>query len=339
MKAVTIGDVAKRAGVSKSTVSQYLNGRYEYMGVETRERIKKVIEELEYSPNKIARSLKQKKTTTIGVILANILYGFNTKVVRAIEDVCNEKGYHVIICNADDNPEKEKRYIEMLLSNQVDGIISMPTQSNNDLYRDLWKRNLPLVFIDRILSDIQVSSLLLDNKKAAKICVEELVSNGYEKIAIMTMAPTTISARWERLAGYKIGIEEHGLHFEENYVIASPINEMQARLTKLLELPNRPESIIATNDLIFMEILKYVRTNNMKIPEELALIGIDDISFADIFNPALTTVAQPAFDIGREAAELLIEKIKQSDSNVGDVHRFEPKLIKRASSTKSKLKT
>src|SRR5690606_8643057 len=104
MKTVTIIDVAKRAGVSKSTVSQYLNGRYEYMGADTRERIKQAVEELGYRPNTIARSLKKKKTKTIGVILANILYSFSTKVIRAIEDVCNREGYQVIICNADDNP-------------------------------------------------------------------------------------------------------------------------------------------------------------------------------------------------------------------------------------------
>ncbi|RDW22157.1 LacI family transcriptional regulator [Oceanobacillus arenosus] len=335
MKMVTIGDVAKRAGVSKSTISQYLNGRYEYMAIETKERIKKVIKELDYNPNKIARSLKQKKTTTIGVILANILYSFNTKVMRAIEDVCNESGYHVIICNADDNTEKEKRYIEMLLSKQVDGIIAMPTSSNMELYQKLWKRNFPLVFIDRILSDIQVSAMLLDNEKAAKLCVGELADNGYEKIAIMTMAPATSTPRMERLVGYKKAVEEYELYSDGNYVITSPIKEMQTRLGNLLESPNPPEALIAANDLTLMEILKHVRVNNLKVPKDLALIGIDEPSFADIFTPSLSTVAQPAFEIGAGAAKLLIEKIKGIELNKGIVHRFEPELIRRSSSVKA----
>ncbi|MGJ9459610.1 LacI family DNA-binding transcriptional regulator [Oceanobacillus sp. CF4.6] len=337
MKTVTIGDVAKRAGVSKSTVSQYLNGRYEYMAVETKERIKKIIAELDYNPNKIARSLKQKKTTTIGVILANILYSFNTKVMRAIEDICNESGYHVIICNADDNPEKEKRYIEMLLSKQVDGIIAMPTSSNIELYQKLWKRNFPLVFIDRILPDMKVSTMLLDNEKATKLCVGELAGNGYEKIAIMTMTPATSTPRRERLVGYKKAVEEYGVYTNGDYVIASPIKEMQIRLENLMESQNRPEALIATNDLTLMEILKYVRVNNLKVPEDLALIGIDEISFADIYTPSLSTIAQPTFEIGAGAAELLIEKINGKELDKGNVHRFEPELIRRFSSVKIEL--
>ncbi len=337
MKTITITDVAKRAGVSKSTVSQYLNGRYDYMAIETKERIKKVIEELDYNPNKIARSLKQKRTTTIGVVLANILYGFNTKIMRAIEDVCNKSGYHVIICNADDNPEKEERYIEMLLSKQVDGIIAIPTTNNNELYQKLCKRNYPLVFIDRVLPDTQVSCMLLDNEKAAKLCVEELMENGYKKIAIVTMIPETITPRQERLVGFKKAIKEYGLYSDMDYVIASPIKEMQIRLETLLGSPNRPEAVIATNDLTLMEILKYVRANNLKVPEDLALIGIDEMSFAEIFTPTLSTVAQPAFDIGASAAKLLIEKINGNEVNIQKVHRFEPELIRRSSSIRSNL--
>lgn len=334
MKAVTIKDVASRAGVSKSTVSQYLNGRYEYMSKDTKERIKRIIAELDYSPNKIARSLKQKKSTTIGVILANILYGFNTKVMRAIEDVCNEAGYHAIICNADDDPEKEKRYIEMLLSKQVDGIIAMPTVSNADLYQKLLKRNFPLVFVDRILEDVPVSCVLLDNKKAAKQSVEELTSHGYKKIAIMTMAPINNIARKERIAGYKEAIEEHGLYTDKEYVIASPIKEMQQNLKKLFDLPNRPEALIATNDLTMMEVLKYIKDNDLNIPEDIAVIGIDDISFSDIYTPTITTVAQPAFEIGTVSAELLIDKMKGQGPDEKLIQRFEPKLIRRSSTHK-----
>src|SRR5690625_1459685 len=121
MKAITIADVAKHAGVSKSTVSQYLNKRYNYMGEKTKLRIEQAVAELGYSPNIVARSLKQKSTTTIGVIVANILHVFSTQVIRAIEDFCNDMNFHVIVCNADDDPVKEKRYIDMILAMQVDG--------------------------------------------------------------------------------------------------------------------------------------------------------------------------------------------------------------------------
>src|SRR5690606_33048402 len=134
MKTVTIAEVAEHAKVSKSTVSQYLNKRYEYMSENTRKRIEASIEELNYHPNVIARSLKQKSTFTVGVIVANILHSFSTQILRTIENNFNGQGFHTIICNADDEPEKERNYIEMLLAKQVDGLIIFPTGGNLDLY-------------------------------------------------------------------------------------------------------------------------------------------------------------------------------------------------------------
>ncbi|GGH68084.1 LacI family transcriptional regulator [Compostibacillus humi] len=335
MKTVTIIDVAKRAGVSKSTVSQYLNGRYEYMGADTRERIKQAVEELGYRPNTIARSLKKKKTKTIGVILANILYSFSTKVIRAIEDVCNREGYQVIICNADDNPSKEKWYIEMLLAKQVDGIIAIPTKSNIDLYRKLKERNYPLVFVDRYIDGLDISTMMLHNEKAAKMCVDELTDNGYERIAMLTMEPISITPRFERIQGYKKALEDKGLKATEDYIASAPLKEMQTRLKELMALKQPPQAIIAINDLSFMQLLTFVKENKLEVPGDLAIIGIDDISFADLFDPPLTTIAQPAFDIGREAAAALIQKINNRYVMDADIRRFEPRLIRRASSTKS----
>jgi LacI family kdg operon repressor len=134
MEKVTMADVAKEAGVSKSTVSQYLNKRYEYMSEKTKQKIKEAIEQLGYQPNYLARSLKQKRTSMVGVIVANILHYFSTSVTRGIEDFCQEHDLHAIVCNADDNPEKEKKYIEMLRAKQVDGLIVLQIGQNNDLY-------------------------------------------------------------------------------------------------------------------------------------------------------------------------------------------------------------
>jgi LacI family kdg operon repressor len=144
-----MADVAKEANVSKSTVSQYLNQRFEYMGEDTKKRVEEAIQKLNYRPNIIARSLRQKKTSTIGVIVANILHSFSTQVIRSIEDVCSESNINVIVCNADDNPNKERMYIEMLRNKQVDGLIIFPTGGNLDLYQEMEKENFPIVFMDR----------------------------------------------------------------------------------------------------------------------------------------------------------------------------------------------
>src|SRR5699024_7421098 len=149
MKKITMQDVADKAGVSKSTVSQFMNNRYEYMAKDTKNRIEEAVNELGYIPNQIAKSLKQKKTSTIGVIVANIVHSFSNEIIRAIEDVCELNDVHMFVCNADDNPEKEREYIETLMAKQVDGLIIFPTDGNANYYDTLRAINFPVVFVDR----------------------------------------------------------------------------------------------------------------------------------------------------------------------------------------------
>ncbi|WP_121660765.1 LacI family DNA-binding transcriptional regulator [Metabacillus litoralis] len=333
MKAITISDVAKQANVSKSTVSQYLNKRYDYMSEKTKERISQAIEELGYQPNIVARSLKQKSTSTIGVIVANILHAFSTQVIRAIEDICNEQGFHIIVCNADDEPEKEKNYIEMLTAKQVDGLIIFPTGGNIDLYKRMMKKNVPLVFFDRVVEDIEASTIMLNNESATKMAVEHLVEKGYKRIGIMTTSISrNVTPRIERIKGYKKALQENNLDSNEDYIRTLDLHHIQDGLKQMLSLDFPPQAIIAGNDLTLMEILKFTKENNISIPEDLALIGIDDVSFASFFTPELTTIAQPTFEMGKRAAELLLNKIKDPDyQEETKVHRFEPELMIRNS--------
>lgn len=333
MKKVTIADVAKHANVSKSTVSQYLNKRYDYMSQKTKERIEKAIRELGYQPNFVARSLKQKKTSTIGVIVANILHAFSTQVIRAIEDACHENDYHAIVCNADDDPEKEKNYIEMLMAKQVDGLIVFPTGGNIDLYRSMVEAKFPLVFLDRIVSDVPVDAVLLDNETASKLAVNHFISKGYERIGIVTTSLIrNVTPRVERIAGYKKALKENGIPVLDAYVKGLEVDRIKVGLTEMFSLDRPPQAILAGNDLALMEILNYAKENKLTIPRDLALIGIDDVSFANIYHPPLTTVKQPAFKMGKKAAELLLEKMEQQDPEREPcVYRFAPQLIERES--------
>ncbi|WP_430789943.1 LacI family DNA-binding transcriptional regulator [Virgibacillus flavescens] len=333
MKTVTISDVAKYAEVSKSTVSQYLNKRYDYMAVKTKDKIEAAIKELGYQPNIVARSLKQKSTTTIGVIVANILHEFSTQVIRAIEDVCNELGFHIIVCNADDEPIKEKKYIEMLRAKQVDGIIVFPTGDNVELYERMVEDNYPIVFLDRRIPGVPVSSILLNNENAALLAVNEFTSKGYDRVGIIT-PPTfeAVTPRSERIEGYKDALKANNLSVETSYIKSLEINSIQAGLKEMLSLPEPPNAILAMNDLVLIEILKFVKENEKNIPEDFALIGIDDVSFASFYNPSLTTIAQPTFEMGKKAAEILLNKIKKTQTDdTEEVYRFEPMLIKRSS--------
>ncbi|KPL58345.1 LacI family DNA-binding transcriptional regulator [Rossellomorea vietnamensis] len=333
MKKITISDVAQHAEVSKSTVSQYLNKRYDYMAPKTKERIKKAIEELGYHPNIVARSLKQKSTSTIGVIVANILHTFSTQTIRAVEDICNEKGFHIIVCNADDNPEKERKYIEMLRAKQVDGLIIFPTGGNIDLYNNMVKEKYPLVFVDRIVEDLKTSSIMLDNESAVKMAVDHFVKKGYERIGIMTTSlQRHVTPRVERINGFRKALKESMSPVREEYIKSLELEWIQEGLHEMLTSDEPPQALIAGNDLTLIEILKYIKSHGLTIPKDLALIGIDDVSFASLFTPELTTIAQPTYEMGKQAAELLLNKIKDPDFiEEKQIYRFQPELMIRQS--------
>ncbi|KAB2329547.1 LacI family DNA-binding transcriptional regulator [Cytobacillus depressus] len=333
MKKVTMDDVARHSNVSKSTVSQYLNKRYDYMGVDTKRRIESAINELGYRPNFVARSLKQKRTSTIGVIIANILHSFSTKIVRAIEDVCNENDFHVIICNADDDPAKERKYINMLRSKQVDGIIVFPTGGNMELYQSMVSEKFPLIFVDRMLDELTVDTVLLDNQEAAYIAVEHFLNLGHTRIGVITSSLIhKITPRVERIEGYKKALSENGVPIKDEYIKGLKVEDMKQGLREMFTSDEPPTAILACNDLSLIEVLNYVKENGLSIPDELALIGIDDDPFANIFSPPLTTVSQPVFEMGKKAAELLLEKIKNAErEGIVQIYRFPPSLIVRRS--------
>ncbi|WP_078544330.1 LacI family DNA-binding transcriptional regulator [Litchfieldia alkalitelluris] len=327
MKNITIADVAKHASVSKSTVSQYLNKRYDYMGEKTKERIRESIEELGYQPNIIARSLKQKSTSTIGVIVANILHAFSTQVIRTIEDICHQEDFHLIVCNADNDPEKEKKYIEMLRAKQVDGLIIFPTGGNVDLYQKMVVSKFPLVFVDRIVNEVSVPSIMLDNEMAMKLATDYLVDIGYERIAFITNSiHRNITPRIERVNSFQKALVARNITVNQSYIKTSELENVQSVLEEMLSQQNPPNAMIAGNDLTLIEVLKYAKERQLNIPDDLAVIGIDDVSFASFYTPELTTISQPTSEMGRKAALLLLEKIKNEQSVCDEIFRFEPTL-------------
>ncbi|RID84314.1 LacI family transcriptional regulator [Peribacillus asahii] len=332
MKAITITDVAKHAKVSKSTVSQYLNKRYEYMSEKTRKKIEEAIEELNYQPNIIARSLKQKSTFTVGVVVANILHTFSTQIIRAIENYFYKHGFQIIVCNADDQPEKEKNYIEMLRAKQVDGIIIFPTGDNLDLYKRMKSDQFPVVFMDRAIEELNIATVMLDNHFASKLAVDQFVEKGYENIAIITTSIfRNISPRLERIQGYKEALELHGIPVNLDYIKTADAEEISDKLSELFELKNPPQAILAGNDIVLNEVLRYMKKHNMNIPDDVAVIGIDEVSYADFYTPTITTVNQPAIEMANQAAQLLLNQINKTGKEDTSVHRLKPTLLLRNS--------
>lgn len=326
MKAITIDDVATFANVSKSTVSQYLNGRYEYMSDKTKIRIREAIEELGYQPNIIARSLKQKSTKTIGVIVANILHSFSTQVIRAIEDVFHTYDFHMIVCNADDKPEKEKKYIDMLRAKQVDGLIIFPTGGNMELYQKLIQGNFPLIFLDRFVKDLPIPSVMLDNFEASRLAVQYLHEQDCERIGIITASTIqNVSPRMERIQGFNQAMEQLGKPICPDYIHSVETHMVQNVVEKMIHLKQPPDGLIAGNDLTLLAILHTLKEKSV----EMKLVGIDDVPFANLMNPPLTTIAQPTFDMGKAAAELLLKKINHEQEECTPIKRFPPTLLVR----------
>jgi LacI family transcriptional regulator, kdg operon repressor len=333
MKKVTMLDVAVKAGVSKSTVSQYINNRYEFMAESTRIRIQEAIRELGYIPNFVAKSLKQKKSSTIGVIVANILHTFSTEIIRAIGDACETSHFHMFVCNADDNPEKEREYINMLLAKQVDGLIIFPTADNMCLYEELKRSNFPVVFVDRKLEQPIYPTLMLNNEMAAELAVKELLKKGHTKIGAVSMSISLkVSPRIERISGFKKTLAGNGILPNDNWIITAERKEILPALEQLWLQDDRPEAFFATNDLSLIELLKFLRKKKVTIGKDVSVIAVDDSDFLEIAATPITAIKQPTFEIGKDAAETLFKLIAEPDlQDSYDIRRYDPALIERES--------
>lgn len=333
MRKVTMQDVANKAEVSKSTVSQFINNRYEYMAAATKERIENAVKDLGYIPNHIAKSLKQKKTSTIGVIVANIIHSFSNEMIRAIEDVCEQSGVHMFVCNADDNPKKEKSYMEMLLAKQVDGLIIFPTGGNMDFYHSLKKNKFPIVFVDRKIEPSIYPTFMLDNIKAASLAVNELIQSNKKKIGLVsTSINKSITPRIERIEGYKKALVDNDIEINDDYIVTTERMDIIGELEEMWRRDTFPDAFFAVNDLSLIELLKFLTSKNINIPQQVSVISVDDSPFLEISTPPTSVVKQPTFDIGRDAAKKILELITNATlEDIYEVNRYTPILIKRAS--------
>ena len=331
--AVTITDVAFKAGVSKSTVSCYLNGRFEAMSQETRERIATVIGELEYRPNALARSLKQKRTHTIAVIVANILNPFSTSVIRGAEDCCKKAGMNLILCNADDDPEKEREYLEMLRAKQVDGMIINTTGCNHRYIREV-SIHTPVVLIDRKAPELECDTVAVNGAAGSRLAVEHLLSLGHERIAMFTLPYQGISPREERVEGFKEALAVPSLPLRPFSLLETEADEesLACLLASLLLDPQRPTAVFGANNLMTMALLKAMKRMKLSIPADLAVIGFDDWEWASLIEPPVTVVAQPAYAMGEKAADTLLRRIRSGKRpRRPRLIVYEPELIVRQS--------
>lgn len=306
----TIHDVARAAGVSIATVSATIN-QSAYVSPALQERVLRAIAEVGYHPDGIARSLKKRSTQTLGLIISDITNPFFTALIRGIEDRANAKGYALILCNTDERLEKERAYLRLLRSRRVDGLIMAPSGAPGD-YDDLFAEvSTPLVFIDRKIPKAPADAVVVDNVGGARQVVEYLLRLGHRRIAAITGVPH-ISTTSERIQGYRQALENAGLPVHPELLRGGNSRlegGYQAGLA-LLALAERPTAIFATNNVMAIGLMRAVAERGVRCPEDLSVACFDDFEWASVFRPRLTTVAQPTYDMGVKAADLLFARLE-----------------------------
>lgn len=326
----TISDVAKLAGVSPATVSRVLNGTSEVSPARA-ERVRQAVAELSYVPFSPARALRRQLTDVWAVIVADIENPFFTSVVRGIEDGARERGVRVVLCNADEDPAREAEYIEVALAERMSGVIIAASGSQLNLDA-LIERGVPVVGIDRRPADARVDVVLADNNSGAFQATSHLIERGAKRIACIT-GPRRISTASERLAGYRralIGAKrpfDRGLVLREDF---RPGGGAKA-VAELFKGRKRPDGLFVANNQMTIGALGALADMGIDIPGDVAVVGYDDAPWATLIRPPLTVVAQPTYEIGRTAAELLATARARKDGPPREI-MLEPKLIVRESS-------
>jgi LacI family fructose operon transcriptional repressor len=305
----SIKDVAKAAGVSTATVSRVLadNGP---IRAETRERVMRAVTALDYRPNLIARSLRAQKSAKIGLVVSDIRNPFFTAIGRAVEDTAYEQGYSVLMCNTDENPEKEKLYLNILHDENVAGVIFSPTQQFSASAKNFHSR-IPFVIIDRAVETKEADMVLLDNVRAAYELTSHLIENGYRNFAGLFGNASTTGK--ERQRGFQNALNKHGLGPATVHFIEPRIKHGYEKTKELLAESERPDAIFTSNSLLTAGAFQAIRDCNLTVPDEVALVGFDETTWGTLVDPPITVIAQPTEEIGRTATELLFQRIAEPE--------------------------
>lgn len=327
---VTISDIARMANVSKATVSRVINDKPEGVGKEMREKILRLVEENNYQPSVIARSLVTKKTKTIGLIIPDITNPYFPQLVRGAEDYANRNKYHIFLCNSDKDVKKEKEYLKAFIEKSVDGVILTSNISATDAmqYEMLKKNNIPCVLLDRYVEyKSYKAGVFLDNIKGAYMATEYLLKQGHTKIAFVT-GPLEVTTSVNRLKGYEKACNDRGIRIDNDLVMEGDylMESGYRHILNLLEKGREFTAVFAGNDMMAIGAMKALKSKNIKIPEEVEIIGFDNIEFSQMVEPALTTVAQPAYEMGAKGAELLIKLVEGKKLKMKNIY-MEPELI------------
>jgi LacI family transcriptional regulator len=314
-EAITIKDIAKALGLAASTVSRALKGSYE-ISAETRKLVNDYATKINYRPNPMALSLKERRTRTIGVVVSEIANTFFSQVINGIESIAYDRGYYVIITQTHESYSREILNIQHLASRSVDGLlVSLSTETEDlTLLHELHNKGLPIVLFDRVSDTLETHKIIADNFKGALEATLHLIQQGYKRIAHIT-SPPNMSTTKERLAGYREALSRSGISYNEDLVMYCDHGghdqaEIELAMDKICRHQLKPDALLTASDRITIGAVTYLKKNEISIPSQMALVGFTNTTHATLFEPTLTAVTQPAFDMGRIATEKLLELIE-----------------------------
>ncbi|MED1512495.1 LacI family DNA-binding transcriptional regulator [Bacillus proteolyticus] len=304
----TIYSVAEEAGVSISTVSKVIN-RTGNISERTRRNVLQVMDELNYHPSVVASALTGKQTKIIGLLIPDISNPFFAEVARSIEDRSYELGFHVMICNTDNDAQKEKKYLSLLTRQRIDGLIIASAFRNASLLENMVKQDVPVSLIASEIYNLSVNTVTVDDYKGAYLATSYLLSLQHRKIAIIT---EDAKSNQLRLRAFKDVMKEEGIIVSRDYVVKTKatIQSGYESAKQLLRLPERPTAIFACNDLLAIGVMKVAKEEGLNIPEDLSIIGFDNTVLSTTTTPMLTTIAQPMKQMGTRVVEMLVEEMK-----------------------------
>lgn len=329
-KSVTAIDVANYAGVSIATVSRVVN-KSENVSDEMRNKVLNAINILGYRPSRTAQRLRARKSLVIGLIISDIQNPFFTSVVRGIEDVAHKQDFSVILCNSDEDPEKERQYIDVMRSEEVAGVIITSTSQATENIERFIVSGIPIVAMDRSIRHHQVDSVSVENTAGAHEAVSYLIEKGHRQIGFIGL-PLKLTPGKERQEGYINALRDHGLELNSDLMCVGDSRQESGFkcATELVESGIPLTAIFSSNNLMTLGALGAIMSKGLSIPEDISLIGFDDMPWAPYLCPPLTAVAQPTYELGRRAAELLMRRIANPDE-VGESVRLKTRLTIRDS--------
>jgi len=331
----SLRDVATQAQVSVGTVSNFLN-RPDRVAKDTKIRIEEAVAALGFVPNASARHLRAGYSRTIGLVVPDIANPFFTEIARGVEDAASARDYAVFLCNSDESAKKEKRYLNVLLQQRVRGVLITPADDRPEKFQALRERGIAVTLLDRNSLSTDQCSVAVDDVRGGELAMSHLINLGHRRIAWVT-GPDSIPQCADRGLGALTAAAKAGVEVTSIRIPLMNTNSGEEAAVQILNSPELPTAIFCANDLLALGVLRKILAHGIRIPEQISIIGYDDIQFAPSAAIPLSSISQPAYQLGRTATELLLSECEDAESHAHQQVLFQPQLVVRASTALAPL--